>query len=250
MGFTDHDRALSFDGVNYEAKTGFTASEIESSLGLSVDNLEASGALASDRLSEVRIVAGDFDDAEVEVWRVNWQEVSQRVLLKRGSLGEVTRGAHGFSAELRGLAHRLNQPRGRIFQFGCDAVLGDARCGVDASDYSIEAQVIASTERRVLTLSGVADFDNGYFLRGQLRFLGGTNQGRVGLVKLHRAETVELWQPMAGPVLAGERVVVTAGCDKQFATCRTKFANARNFRGFPHMPGDDAVMRYAVREQR
>jgi uncharacterized phage protein (TIGR02218 family) len=248
MGFTDHDQPLSFDGVTFEAETGFTASEIESSLGLSVDNLEASGALSSDRLSEARIAAGDFDDAEVEVWRVNWQEVSQRVLLKRGSLGEVTRGANGFSAELRGLAHRLNQPRGRIFQFGCDAVLGDARCGVDLSDYSIEAQVIACTQQRVLRLTGVADFDNGYFLRGELRFLGGANLGRVGLVKLHRAETVELWQPMAGPVLAGERVVVTAGCDKQFATCRAKFANARNFRGFPHMPGDDAVMRYATRE--
>jgi len=81
-----------------------------------------------------------------------------------------------------------------------------------------------------------------------LRFLGGANLGREKIVKLHRAETVELWQPMAGPVLAGERVVVTAGCDKQFGTCRTKFANARNFRGFPHMPGDDAVMRYATRE--
>jgi uncharacterized phage protein (TIGR02218 family) len=250
MGFTEHDRALSFGGVTYEAETGFTASEIESSLGLSVDNLEASGALSSDTLSEARIASGDFDDAEIELWRVNWQDVSQRVMLKRGSLGEVTRGTHGFTAELRGLSHRLNQPRGRIFQYGCDAELGDARCGVDVADFQVEAEVIACVEQRVLTLQGIADFDNGYFVRGELRFLGGANQGRVGLVKLHRVGTVELWQSMAGPVLAGERVLVTAGCDKQFATCRAKFMNAENFRGFPHMPGDDAVMRYATREDR
>jgi uncharacterized phage protein (TIGR02218 family) len=250
MGFTDHDRALAFEGVTFEAETGFTASEIESSLGLSVDNLEASGALSSERLSEARIAAGDFDDAEIELWRVNWQDVSQRVLLKRGSLGEVTRGANAFTAELRGLAHRLNQPRGRIFQYGCDAELGDARCGVDLADHRIEAQVAACVDGRVLTLLGVADAANGYFMRGHLRFLTGANAGRVGLVKLHRAETIELWQPMAGPVLAGERVSVTAGCDKQFATCRTRFMNAENFRGFPHMPGDDAVMRYAAREER
>jgi uncharacterized phage protein (TIGR02218 family) len=72
----------------------------------------------------------------------------------------------------------------------------------------------------------------------------------VGLVKVHRGDMIELWQPMPGPVLAGERVAVTAGCDRQFATCRTKFMNARNFRGFPHMPGDDFVMRYAIREER
>lgn len=31
-------------------------------------------------------------------------------------------------------------------------------------------------------------------------------------------------------------------CDKRFATCRDVFANAENFRGFPHMPGNDAVI--------
>jgi uncharacterized phage protein (TIGR02218 family) len=32
---------------------------------------------------------------------------------------------------------------------------------------------------------------------------------------------------------------VTAGCDKTHHTCRAKFANIINFRGFPHMPGND-----------
>lgn len=250
MGFTDHDRALAFGGVTFEAETGFTASDIDSALGLSVDNLEASGALSSGRLTEARIQAGDFDDAAIELWRVNWQDAGQRVLLKRGSLGEVTRGPHGFTAELRGLAHRLNQPRGRIFQYGCDAELGDARCGVDltAARYRAEAQVIASTRGRLLRLQGIAGFDDGFFARGQLRFQGGANAGRVGLVKVHRGDLIELWQPVPGPVLMGERVAVTAGCDRQFATCGAKFMNARNFRGFPHMPGDDFVMRYALRE--
>lgn len=31
-------------------------------------------------------------------------------------------------------------------------------------------------------------------------------------------------------------------CDKRFSTCRDVFANAQNFRGFPHMPGNDAVI--------
>jgi hypothetical protein len=40
---------------------------------------------------------------------------------------------------------------------------------------------------------------------------------------------------------AGDAFTVTAGCDKHFATCQAKFANAVNFRGFPHMPGNDFV---------
>ena len=36
MGFTDHDRALSFGGVSFEPETGFSGTEIETSLGLAV----------------------------------------------------------------------------------------------------------------------------------------------------------------------------------------------------------------------
>jgi uncharacterized phage protein (TIGR02218 family) len=250
MGFTDHDRGLTIEGVACEADAGFSASEIESSLGLSVDNLEASGALSSPRISEARIRAGDFDDAEISLWRVNWQDVRQRVLLKKGTLGEVTRGPLGFTAELRGLSHRLNQPKGRIFQFGCDAELGDARCGVDLSSaaYRAEAVVSGAADRRILTLTGIGDFEAGFFARGRLTFIDGANAGRVGQVKLHRDGVIELWQPMPGAIMAGERAVVTAGCDKQFVTCRAKFQNAANFRGFPHMPGDDFVIRAAGRE--
>ena len=31
-------------------------------------------------------------------------------------------------------------------------------------------------------------------------------------------------------------------CDKRFSTCRNVFSNSANFRGFPHMPGNDAVI--------
>jgi uncharacterized phage protein (TIGR02218 family) len=37
---------------------------------------------------------------------------------------------------------------------------------------------------------------------------------------------------------------VSAGCDKSAATCRAKFSNLLNFRGFPHLPGEDWVTAY------
>ena len=251
MGFTDHDRDLVFDGVAYEAESGFTATEMDSSLGLSVDNLEAAGALSSSRLSEPRLAAGDFDDATIDVWLVNWQDVGQRVLLRRGNLGEVTRGPSAFTAELRGLAHALNQPQGRIFQFGCDAVLGDGRCGVDLDDpaFSVVATVLQAEEDRRLVVAGAESFAGGWFARGRAEMLSGTNAGRTSEIKFHREAAsgtfIELWQPMAMAIAAGDLVRLRAGCDKQFATCREKFANGISFRGFPHIPGDDVVLTYA-----
>ena len=62
---------------------------------------------------------------------MNWAEVSERVLMRRGAIGQVRRGQLGFVAEVRSLAHVLNQTVGRTFQHACDAELGDARCSVD-----------------------------------------------------------------------------------------------------------------------
>jgi uncharacterized phage protein (TIGR02218 family) len=87
--------------------------------------------LTSDRITETDILDGRWDNAEVEVWRVNWADTGQRVLMRRGAIGQIRRGRLAFVAEVRSLAHVLGQTVGRTFQATCDAALGDARCGVD-----------------------------------------------------------------------------------------------------------------------
>ncbi len=254
LGFTDHDRDLSFGGTLYRARSGFTGSEMEQQAGFAVSNLDVAGMLEDDRMSEARLRAGDFDGAGFELWLVNWQDVSQRHLLRKGSLGEVTRGGRGFTAELRGLAHLLNIPQGRIFQAGCDAVVGDSRCGVDLDQpaYRGTGTIVSSESNRLLRVSGLSAFATGWFDGGRLTWQGGANSGRAMLVKTHRnlasAVELELWQPAGGAVAPGDSFTVTAGCDRQFATCRAKFANAVNFRGFPHMPGNDFVTSYPNRD--
>jgi uncharacterized phage protein (TIGR02218 family) len=250
LGFTDHDNDLVFDGVTFEAQAGFEASEIESSLGLSVDNLEASGALESARLDAERLRAGDFDHATIEIWKVNWQDVTQRLLLRKGHLGEVTQGGAGFTAEVRGLSHLLNQTKGRVFQFGCDAGVGDTRCSVnlETAVFRVSGTIIGVEENRRLTISGLTGFAGGWFSQGTLVWGSGLNVGRLGEVKSHGGAVVELWQAASFAVSIGDSVTLRAGCDKQFATCKAKFANALNFRGHPQMPGTDFVTTFAGRK--
>ncbi|NQZ73937.1 MAG: DUF2163 domain-containing protein, partial [Dinoroseobacter sp.] len=45
LGFTDHDRDLTFDGIVFRAGGGMTARAVESGNGLAVDNSEAQGVL-------------------------------------------------------------------------------------------------------------------------------------------------------------------------------------------------------------
>jgi uncharacterized phage protein (TIGR02218 family) len=247
LGFTDHDRDLAFDGTTFEAAAGFTASEIKDSVGLSVDNLEVTSALTSDRLSDADLSAGIYDDARVEIFRVNWADAEQRVLVRAGSLGEVRRGGGAFTAEVRGLAHYLQQPKGRLYQYTCDADLGDRRCGVDLASETLRGTgaIARVTGERRFTASGLDAYESEWFSRGLVQFTSGAASGQAVEVKAHTAAggvvSIELWAGVRGPLEAGQTFTITAGCDKRLATCAAKFANAVNFRGFPHMPGNDFV---------
>ena len=244
LGFTDHDVPLTFDGVSYAAATGFTAGELQSSADLSVDNLSVIGALSSASLNEHDLAAGLFDNAAIEIWRLNWVAPEQRVLMRSGSLGEVKRGRTAFEAEVRGLAHALNQPIGRVFAHGCDAVLGDGRCTVAITP--VAGATATVTDARRFTALGFTAYASGWFADGKLTFTSGANAGCAMEVKRHTlsgaAATFELWQAMSEAIVAGDAFTVTPGCDRSFATCKAKFANAANFRGFPYMIGDDAAL--------
>ena len=243
LGFTDHDAPVAFDAVSYGAVSGFTASEVQSTLGLAVDNLTVAGALSSDTLNESDLAAGLYDNASIEIWRVNWALPDQRVLMRKGSLGEVKRGKTGFQVEMRGLAHILNQPVGRAYGYSCDADLGDARCTVALTASS--GTITAISDARRFAVTGLSAFADGWFAGGKLAFTSGANAGRAMEVKRHTAPgSIELWQAMSESVAPGDAFTITPGCDKQFATCKAKFANAGNFRGFPYMPGNDVVLSY------
>jgi uncharacterized phage protein (TIGR02218 family) len=252
LGFTDHDEPLAFDGTSFEPGTGFAGTEIEARLGLAVAGSEIHGALAADALSEADLAAGRYDDAKVELFLVDWSAVENRLLLRVGSLGEVRREGAAFAAEVRGLAHRFGEERGRLYGATCDADLGDARCGVDLdlAEFRGAGTVVAVEGASLLRVAGLDAFAGGWFSRGRLQWTSGGNLGVAVEVKEHRAESGEvrlsLWQAMPEPVAIGDAFALTAGCDKRFSTCGEKFSNTLNFRGFPHMPGNDFVVSYPV----
>jgi uncharacterized phage protein (TIGR02218 family) len=252
MGFTDHDRDLVVDGVTCRAGSGLRASEATARLGLQVDGSEFSGALADDSLTEDDLAAGRWDGAVVRVFLVDWSEPHLFVLLAAGTVGEVRREGFAFAAELRSPSDRLNQDSGRLYTATCGADLGDARCRVDlnAPAFKGTGSVTALAGTAVFAAAGLGGFADGWFTGGRLVFSGGANAGLAAEVKIHRADaggvSLTLWQSMPQVVAAGDTFTVTAGCDKRFATCRDRFANAENFRGFPHIPGNDFVVRYAV----
>ncbi len=250
QGFTDHDEALSFGGVSYEAETGFVGSESLSRIGLSVDNMEVHSALSSGRLEEKDLSNGLYDNARVELYLVNWQSPEQHIIIRSGNIGQVKRGALSFMAEVRGLAHHLQQPQGRLFQSTCDAQLGDERCTINLDNASFHgtASVTSVDEDQSIETDGLGAFESNWFVGGHVEWLTGGNVGAVSEVKsqlnIVNADitTIALWQQLSIAPAIGDGFKIIAGCDKRFSTCRSKFNNQKNFRGFPHIPGNDFVI--------
>lgn len=245
MGFTDHDRKLSFKGIEFRADTGLSALALQQSTGLSVDNTEAVGALSDAAIREADIEAGRFDGAEVRAWLVNWANVDERQLQFRGSIGEMRRSGGAFEAELRGLTDALNVPVGRVFQKPCAAVLGDKACWFDLETpgYFADVAVEKVEDRRVFRFDGLPGFAEGWFQHGVLQVSSGEATGLSGVIKrdvtVDESRTIELWHPLRARLVGGDTLRLIAGCDKRVESCRFKFNNFLNFQGFPDIPGDD-----------
>ncbi|UUP18924.1 DUF2163 domain-containing protein [Nitratireductor thuwali] len=254
MGFTDHDRALTCDGTAFAPDTGLTASEARSSLGLGIDTVDVEGALSAFDIDEADIVGGKFDGARVETLLVNWRNPLQFTALRSAVIGKITRSDGRFVAELESPQAALDQINGRTLRRFCDAELGDARCGFDLTTpgFRAEAQLV-SVEGNRLHVSGLDGYEQGWFDGGVVTWVAGPEAGRRDRVAAHRAgqqgASLTLWRETAPETVAGTAIVVTAGCDKRFSTCKAKFSNSVNFQGFPHLPGDDAAYGYVTESQ-
>jgi uncharacterized phage protein (TIGR02218 family) len=155
---------------------------------------------------------------------------------------------------VRSLAHVLGQTVGRTFQATCDAALGDARCRVNLEDAALKGTgaVIDLLRDRAFTSSGLGGFSSGWFTFGTVEWTAGVNAGRRAEIIAHDVTdgiaVLTLLQAPVRSIAGGDAFIVRAGCDKRLETCGAKFANTANFRGFPHIPGQDAVLRYATKD--
>ncbi len=246
LGFTDHDRSLRIEDIEYVANSGMNAAELESALGMSVDNGLAMGAISSDHIRDADIDAGLFDKAKVTIWKVDWRDTSIRIQIFAGTLGEITRNDRHFEVELRGLSEPLGQMVGRSFLRTCDRLLGDDKCRVDINhpDFSVATPIVEIEDRRRVLIPMHTNYPEGWFDGGTIVWPNGLQTFVKSDVSTSQARLLDLWEELRFDTADIEQITVIAGCDKRPSTCKTKFQNFVNFRGFPHIPGEDFVTRY------
>jgi uncharacterized phage protein (TIGR02218 family) len=256
VGFTSHDRDLwrpstssGQAGFLYRAAPGMVPSAIERREGVEPDDLDVAGALTSEVFAEADLRAGRWDGATVTVSACDWADPeAMPVVLAKGILGAVEISDGGFSAALRGSAALFERAATEATSPSCRAELGDVRCRVDLAGRRVRAVATAAEAEgaavSVTRASTGSALTAPYFSGGQLWWLDGANAGLSARIVADDGAVLTLEDAPAFAVAPGDRAELTEGCDKAFATCCAWFGNAANFRGEPHLPGNDLLVRY------
>lgn len=243
LGFTSHDRDIEIDGLLYRACPGMRPSAIEMRETLEADTLELGGALTSDLIAEADLDAGKWDGAALRLFAVDWNDPSaQPLFLAQGHFGAVENDGRAFTVELIGAAAGLDRPIVEATSPECRATLGDRRCRVDMGGRRLIRRVVASNGPH-LTLAGPPLPADAYAF-GTARWLDGRNAGSLADIAISDTESITLLERPAMRPEPGDRILFAEGCDRRFSTCSARFENAANFRGEPHLPGNDLLVRY------
>jgi uncharacterized phage protein (TIGR02218 family) len=235
---TSHDSDIVFDGETYLSVAAYSPSDIVSAADLSPDNLELEGFLSSPAITEEDIQTGRWDYAEIELFEVNYNDLTMgRNLIRNGTLGELTGTRDKYKAELRGLFQKLSRRIVKVTTKDCTANLGDTRCGVNLASWTVTGAVTTATSQRQFTDTARTEA-NDWFTAGKLTWTSGLNIGLSMEVKRSTATgVIELHEAMPFELQVGDAYSVYAGCTSRFTEdCVGKFSNGVNFRGFPFLP--------------
>jgi uncharacterized phage protein (TIGR02218 family) len=237
LRLTSHSNDLTIGGNVYASDVGTDATTLKLVNNMGIGGGEVSTLLKSGLITEADIIGGKYDGADYKIFIVDFTQTDLwQVTLTTGLLGELTLEGGQFTTELRSLSQKLNKIIGRMYQPGCDAELFDGRCKVSPAAFTFSGTVLTVTDNK--TFTGSPTKAAHFFDYGRIIWLTGGNVGRVSEIKSSDAANgINLFFNTYVPIVAGDTYTIRQGCDKNFATCKAKFSNAINFRGFPHVPG-------------
>ena len=130
-----------------------------------------------------------------------------------------------------------------VYQPACLNTVYDSHCTLSKSANSISGICgPGATVTAVPTnISAAAD----YYTLGSITFTSGANNGDSRTVKSQDGSgNLAFALPLLAAPANGDTFTIAAGCDRQMATCDSKFSNLINFRGQPFVPGaSDSLLR-------
>lgn len=220
-----------------------------------VSNQELVGIFDDAGITEADIYGGLFNDAFVEVWRIDTEGVETPRRTAAGWTGNLQHKTGSFNMEVVGPGARLDQQAiVQPYGPGCSWIFGSEECGADRESMKLSATVTSSLNRGVFTASQGGSSDDAssgegdgglQWANGLARWTSGKNAGLECEVKTAVFESgqisVELWELAGFRPEVGDTLELLPGCDLDFNGGCVVYGRRLNFGGFPGVPGQDAI---------
>lgn len=242
LGYSDHDKQLTFDAVDYIPSPALQRISMNLRNNAEVSNQEFLGTWDID-LDEDDLKNGIYDDASIDVFRADWSGgTTDTVILFRGSLGIIQWTDEGFKADIQSNMQLLQRQIGMTYTAKCRHNLFSQHsansvgaCTLSAASYTYNSSVTVATSKIEFTAGTISQDDN-WVANGILTWTSGLNSGAEYTVKSFKSDVYKLFLPTVFTINIGDTFTILAGCDKTFETCKgSKFSNEENFGGFPHI---------------
>lgn len=244
LRYTDFDLDLTLNGSIYSSSgVKFKRSRVRLVSGLEVDTLDLTlYANPTDTVNGVaflqQIKGGLLDGAVIRLDRAYMtigSTAAEGLQLFAGRVAEISTGRTEATLKVKSWLEILNvkMPRNQ-YQAGCGNALFDSMCGLVKASWAVNGTVSGASTATWFP-SALAQAA-GWFDLGTVTFTSGANAGISRTVRYFSGGAFAFSLPWPNVPAAGDTFTAYPGCDRQLATCRTKFANGAKFRGQPFIP--------------
>lgn len=243
LGFTSLDRELVFESTTYKPDCGLDIGLLKSNVEVESGKASAGLMIDNENIKESDILKGKFDDADMELFLLNYKDLSAgKVSLFNGFISKITLSNGKADVEVKGLLDKLDKQVCQQYSPCCRAKFCDTKCGLNKADFTFVGQVDSIDSNGRIHCDSLSTKENNYFNYGVLTFTSGVNKDlSIEVKSFYGGDIVPMIKPVYIPSV-GDAFTIVTGCDKKFSTCINKFNNAINFRGEPHIPGNDYIM--------
>jgi uncharacterized phage protein (TIGR02218 family) len=234
-GATYLANSVRVDGLKYTAKTGLEVDQQQITLAALPTDTISAGAPFLQALRD-----GSFDGCEIQRNRVFFSDTIGGtaigdVLLFKGRLGvidEIGRTTAKLTVNSDLVLLDIDVPR-NVYQPTCLHTLYDSGCTLVKNAFGTNGVVASGSTASVINWTG----STLNFQQGSITFTSGVNLGATATVgSIAVGTSLTLLYPLESAPASGDTFTVYFGCDHTPGTCRSKFNNLANFRGFPYVP--------------
>jgi uncharacterized phage protein (TIGR02218 family) len=252
LRWTDLDIDIEYNGDTYLATRSLKVSNVSTSVNGGVNSTNVEFFYDDAGITRDDILKGEYDSAVLSMSWIDWTFPEYGEVLVFVGEVSVTQATNKFRGgfEATGILNRGDMRIGQFYTPECSADLGDARCGKDTALLTTTGTIL-STATRLRFLATMTAPENDYFSFGVLTWDTGPNAGRsievLSQLEVSGSQQIVLALEMPVDPGVGDTFTILAGCDKRRDTCKTKFDNIVNYRGYPFVPGTDTITDRLIR---